>query len=85
MYFQKEIEITSNSIIVKDRDQFLIIKEWGENSVRVISAPDHNFSLSNKYGIEELEKNNDVKVSINKKEELVEMINYKLKIVYDGE
>ena len=77
--------ITKDSFIIKDKDQLLIVEEWGKDSVRVIHSPVHSFSKDNKNGIEELEKNTEAMVSIFENDSTIELINNHLKVIYDGE
>lgn len=84
MLFEKNLNITGNSFIIKDSNQVLIVEEWGEDTVRVFSSPNHNLT-NNNHGIAELEKNKKANVSITEQKETIEMINNKLKVVYDGE
>jgi len=85
MISQKEFKITDNSFVIKYRKELLIVQEWGNNAIRVTSSPNHNFKISNEYGIEELDKNNKSNIEIKKTENSIELINNNLKVIYDGE
>ena len=83
--FDFEVKVADQSFTIKEKDYMLVVQEWGENSVRVISSPVHNFTLDKKNGIQELEKNTATNVSIKQKENAIELINNNLKVVYDGD
>lgn len=85
MLSQKEIEIKNDSIIINSRNESLIIREWGNNTVRIISSPNHNFRLNNELGIEELSKNGKSSIEINNSKNVIELKNNDLRVVYNGE
>lgn len=82
--FDFEVEVTDSSFIVKDENHLLIVQEWGENSVRVINSPVQSFTLNNKNRIDELHKNGNANVSVNKNDTSIILINNHLKVIYDG-
>lgn len=48
--FDFEVKVADQSFTIKEKDYMLVVQEWGENSVRVISSPVHNFTLDKKMG-----------------------------------
>ncbi|TLQ39867.1 glycosyl hydrolase family 31 [Ruoffia tabacinasalis] len=76
------IEINENSFVIKDRTQILIVEEWGNNSVRIISSPNHSFERDNKHGIEELKKNKDGNVRIKNEKGILSLKTGDLKVIY---
>lgn len=82
---EQGLTITKNSFVIKDKNQLLIVEEWGKDSVRVINSPVHTFTKDNKNGIEELEKNTEATISIVENDETIELVNNDLKVIYDGE
>ena len=85
MFFEKDIEVTCNSFIVKDGNQILIVKEWGKDTVRITCSPNYRIEESYNEGIEELDKNASTVVSILAENNSIIMLNNHLKVIYNGE
>lgn len=85
MLANNQIEIKKDSLIIKNRKEIVVIKEWGDSTVRIIVSPNHNIENLNNSGIVELNKNRTAKLNISKKEKYIEINNNNLKIIYDGE
>lgn len=79
------IKVDSTCFIVKSRDEYLKVEEWGDNSVRIVSKPHATFNMSNEYGIEELVKNKKSNIDIIYDENMVLLKNNHLTVRYDGE
>lgn len=85
MFFEKDIEVTCNSFIVKDGNQILIVKEWGKDTVRITCSPNYRIEDIYNEGIVELDKNGSAVVSILAENNSIIMRNNHLKVIYNGE
>ena len=84
LFKSKEVTISEQAFIVKDRDQYLKVEEWGRDTVRVTCYPDHK-GFDPQHGMEELEKNGSTTAAITATSDRLTLTNNRMTVVYDGE
>lgn len=84
LFKSKEVIVSEQSFVVKDRNQCLKVEGWGRDTVRVTCYPNHK-GFDPKQGIEELEKNVLTTATVTETSDQLILTNNRLTATYDGE
>ena len=84
LFKSKEVIVSEQSFVVKDRNQYLKVEGWGRDTVRVTCYPNHK-GFDPKQGIEELEKNVLTTATVTETSDQLILTNNRLTATYDGE